>query len=408
MSGRGITFSTTVLPNGLTLVGEQRSTAVSAAIGFFVQTGARDEEPLLSGVSHFLEHMMFKGTEKRSCLDITYEMGAMGAQSNAYTSEENTVYYMAVLPEYVADALELLSDMLRPSLRPDDFEMEKKVILEEIALYQDKPTHVLFETAIRKFFGSHPAGNSVLGRTEGISALTHQQMRGYFERRYTASNIVLGAAGNFSWNEFVSLAQKYCGGWPAGEAGRERRGHVPEQGRHGLSKSELLQAHFCAVAPGPSASDERRYAAELVGCVLGDSSGSRAFWGLIDKGLADVATIDCDTMDGTGIIFGYASSTPEQIDEVAEILVNIMNTPKVFTNEELEYAKTKVATRLVLQGESSLRRLMAIGNDWIYRKEYVPLDEELARIQLVDRSSVELMLELFTFAPTTFVTLLPA
>ena len=146
--GKELKFKSTVLKNGLRVVGEQRSSAVSSALGFFVKTGARDEEADVSGVSHFLEHMMFKGTEKRSALDITYQLGAMGAQANAYTSEENTVYYAAVLPEYFSDALELLSDMLRPALTEEEFKVEKKVILEEIALYQDRPTHVLFEASV--------------------------------------------------------------------------------------------------------------------------------------------------------------------------------------------------------------------------------------------------------------------
>jgi predicted Zn-dependent peptidase len=173
----------TVLSNGLTVVGEPNPANVSAAIGFFVRTGSRDENEQESGVSHFLEHMMFKGTATRSAEDITFQLGNIGAQANAFTSEENTVYYGAVIPEHLPAMQELLSDMLRPAIDPDEFSTEKNVILEEIALYQDRPTHVLFEKAYRTFYGTHPVGNSVLGSTDSISALTYEQMRGYFERR---------------------------------------------------------------------------------------------------------------------------------------------------------------------------------------------------------------------------------
>src|SRR5258708_1167985 len=153
------------LKNGLTLIGEPNSANKSAAVGFFVRTGARDEVGKEAGISHFLEHMMFKGTEKRSSLDITYQLGNIGAQANAYTSEENTVYYSAIIAEFFSEIVELLCDMLRPALDRDEFNLEKKVILEEIALYQDRPQFYLFENAISTYFNSHTPGNSVLGTT---------------------------------------------------------------------------------------------------------------------------------------------------------------------------------------------------------------------------------------------------
>jgi predicted Zn-dependent peptidase len=143
------TYKQTQLKNGLTVIGESNPANVSSAIGFFVRTGARDETPAESGLSHFLEHMMFKGTPTRSAIDINMALGNLGAQANAFTSEENTVYYAAVIPERFSEMQELLSDMLRPALDPNEFDMEKKVILEEIALYQDRPHFFLFENAFQ-------------------------------------------------------------------------------------------------------------------------------------------------------------------------------------------------------------------------------------------------------------------
>ena len=401
-------FHSTTLKNGLTVIGETRESAVSVALGYFVKTGARDETPELSGVSHFLEHMMFKGTATRSALDVSYQLGALGAQANAFTSEENTVYYLAVLPEYFTRAFELLSDMLRPALDVGEFTVEKKVILEEIALYQDRPTHLLFEAALREHFRGHGAGNSVLGSIASVSALSPEQMRGYFDTRYAADNIVLAATGNFVWEELVELAERYCASWPRGTAGRQVREHIPVASVHALTKENLHRAHRCFVGAGPSVNDEERYAAHVLSVILGDSSGSRCFWELIDKGLADSASIDVDEMDGTGVVYGYVSSSPEKLDEVSEILRGILATPEQFGDDDLSRALTKIRTRTVLQGESSMRRLMAIGLDWIYRQSYVTLDEEIARIKRVDRAEIRRLLSRYDFQPKTVVSMTPA
>lgn len=399
-------FNQAKLSNGLTLIGEQRDSAVSAAIGFFVRTGARDETPEVSGVSHFLEHMMFKGTERRTALDINYELGSMGAQSNAFTSEENTVYYAMVLPEYFEKAQDLLSDMLRPKLNVEDFDMEKKVILDEIALYKDRPAHVLFESSMREHFVNHPAGNSVLGTTESIRALSQTQMKEYFDVRYSPNNITLAAAGNFDWELFVKQAEKLCGHWEPKVVHRERPAYRGEIRKKELRKPALHKAHVCLIANGPSAMDEERYEAQVLSCILGDGSGSRLYWDLIDKGLADAASIDNEEMDAVGLVYGYVSAPPERIEQVTDILKHIMESPLEFHAEDLERAKTKIRTRLVLQGESSLRRLLSIGLEWGYCQNYLPLEDEVRRFEKVTRQSIEKMLEKYSFRPETHVQLL--
>src|SRR5438445_8106405 len=182
-------FHTHRLPNGLQLIGETSPSARSAALGFFVRTGSRDESPDVSGVSHFLEHMMFKGTPRRTALDVNLDFDRIGASYNAYTSEENTVYYAAILPEYMNKAIEILADILRPSLRTEDFETEKQVILEEIGMYEDQPGWAAGDHARRIYYAGHTLGNSVLGSKESGGALSRDQMGGQFARRYTAKNI---------------------------------------------------------------------------------------------------------------------------------------------------------------------------------------------------------------------------
>src|SRR5712692_7119367 len=193
------------LKNGLQIIGETNPSARSVALGFFVRTGSRDETSPVSGVTHFLEHMVFKGTPRRTALDVNRDFDRIGAHYNAFTSEENTVFYAAILPEYLPQAVDILADILRPSLRTDDFEMEKKVIIEEIGMYEDQPGFAAFDHAKRVHFADHKLGNSILGTVPSITALTRDQMHDYFQRRYVAPNITVAAAGNFNWPEFVAL-----------------------------------------------------------------------------------------------------------------------------------------------------------------------------------------------------------
>lgn len=401
-------FLQTTLANGLTLIGEMRESALSVGLGFFVKSGARDETAELSGVSHFLEHMMFKGTKKRSALEISYAFGAIGAQSNAYTSEECTVYYTAVLPEYFADAFEILADMLHPTLDENEFNTEKGVILEEIALYKDRPTHLLFESALRHYFAEHPAGNPVLGSNESVQALSAEMMREYFKRRYSPKNIIVAASGAFNWENFISLAEKYCSTWQGEAASRVLKPHTAQAGECILRKEKLLCAHLCLIGPGPSAKEELLYPAHVLSCILGDSTGSRAYWELIDKGLADTASIDVDDMDDVGLVYAYLSTEPERIDEVEKIMRGILATPNNFSDEELERAKTKIGTRLVLGAESSMRRLMSIGGEWLSRSRYLSLEEDLQAILRVSRTDIEALLSCYSFSPVSTVKLLPA
>src|SRR5262245_58000135 len=191
-------FHQTTLPNGLTILGETSPSARTVALGFFVRTGARDERPEESGVTHYLEHMVFKGTPRRSAEDVNRDFDRIGADYNAFTSEENTVFHAAVLPEYLPPALDILADILRPSLRQDDFGMEKKVIIEEIGMYEDQPMFSAFDHAKRLHFGEHTLGQSILGTVESIRALTRDQMHAYFERRYVAPNITAVAEGSYN------------------------------------------------------------------------------------------------------------------------------------------------------------------------------------------------------------------
>ena len=397
-----------VLDNGLTLLGEVNEYNKSAALGFFVKTGSRDETVKEAGISHFLEHMMFKGTAKRSTLDITYSMGNIGAQSNAYTGDDATVFYAAVVPKYLPTIQEILCDMLRPSLDAHEFDMEKKVVLEEIALYQDRPQFYFFEHATTDYFGGHPAGNSVLGSTESVSAISRDMMVDYFNRRYAPNNMILVCTGNFNWDEFVFDAEKYCGSWKTVEAKRELRPYLPPKDLERVyHKKDLPQAHLLFMTGGAAVNDPERFPISVLSMIIGDGTGSKLYWDLVDEGLVESAWCDSEEKDDTGTFYAYASMDPEKLDEVCAIMQNVITKPMDFSDDELHQAKTKLAARVVLGTESPMSRLSSLGTSYLARKEVLSPEETAKKIKAVTRADIEDAITKFGFGDWSKFVLLP-
>jgi predicted Zn-dependent peptidase len=404
-----LTFKQAKLTNGLDVIAEVNDAAHSMAVGFMVKTGSRDESAEVSGVSHFLEHMMFKGTATRNSQQVNEEFDAMGAKNNAFTSNEVTCYWAQVLPEYTERALELLSDMMRPALRPDDFDMEKKVIIEEIALYLDRPSHVLFEAVMGDHFGEHPMAHSVLGTKESITALGRDAMKAYFDGRYGPGNMVLAAAGAVDFDAFVRLADKYCGAWPTVHAPRVYPAPVLVPKRHHIRDAKLKRHYIAGLCPGPSAQDDSRYAAMVLADVLGDHEGSRLFWALVEPGLADEADFSFYPHDRTGSFMVYASCDPERAGQVEGILLGELQ--KVLTeglsDDEVQRSKNKIETATVLHGELPLGRMRGIANRWTYTREYRTLEEDLAKLESITRADLLAVAAASGFAPMTITTLGP-
>jgi predicted Zn-dependent peptidase len=398
------------LSNGLALVGETNSAARSAALGFFVKTGSRDEAAKVSGVTHFLEHMVFKGTPRRTALDVNADFDRIGAQYNAFTSEENTVFYAAVLPEYLPQAFDVLADILRPSLREADFEMEKNVIIEEIGMYEDQPTWSAYDHAKRVYFGDHPLGKSILGTPASIRALTRDQMHAYFQRRYVPGNIAVVAAGNFGWDAFVKLAEKHCGDWSHGA-----EGHIDTRGTCGsgafevLSRDKVTQEHVILVSPGPAVNSMRRYAADILATVLGDDSGSRLYWALVDPGLAESADCSFHEYLDTGAFYISFSCEPEHAQKNLAIVHGILRQLQEdgITEEELRQAKSKVLSRVVRGGERPMGRMQAIGMQHVYWNAYHTVDEELHWFEAVSRKKVRDVLRSYPLEGATTLALGP-
>lgn len=387
-------FHEAQLDNGLQIVAERSPHVHSVAVGFFVRTGSRDETDEISGVSHFLEHMVFKGTSRHSADDVNRVFDEVGAKYNASTSEEVTLFYAAILPEYLPQTFDLLADIIRPALRQEDFDMEKKVILEEIGMYDDQPTYTAYETLMQTHFAGHPLGRSVLGTNESITALQCEQMRAYHQARYSAGNIILAAAGNFEWTDLLNQCRRICDIWPAGSPPRTTPEAKPRGGVKVARRENSQLQHVMTMTPAPPGTHPLRYAADILAVIVGDDTGSRFFWDLVDPGHAETAELGYNEFDGSGAFMSYFSAAPEEaaanIERIRTIFDDVNR--RGVTELELTQAKNKVASRIVLRGERPMGRLASLGHNWLYRQEYRPVEADLKTVREMTCDDIRAML----------------
>ncbi|MBE3558265.1 MAG: insulinase family protein [Ktedonobacteraceae bacterium] len=391
-TANGTVFHTHTLGNGLQIVGQPMPDFESVAVSYFVRTGSRDEyDPAIAGVSHFLEHMVFKGTQTLDWQEITLAFNKIGAELNAFTSHEATVYYARVLGEYLDRALALLSDMMYPRLAESDFETEKEVIVNEIARSEDQPYSLAYRRMMQTYFGSHPLGHDVLGTRESIRGMRIEQMRDYWQRRYSANNIVLSIAGNFDWNHVVELAERYCHNWRTGEAGRDTAHYEPDQPINNIMVDKKLKQQIMILAmPAVDIKDPDYYAATLGGSILGDSDGSRLYWNIYQRGLAESASAGIWAMEGTGVLLMEANSTPQEAPRVLKLLraelESLLNDG--VHEDELRRAKDKWISNVVLNSESTFSRMRSLASDWVTEGRLVSVEEEIERIEKVTATDV--------------------
>jgi predicted Zn-dependent peptidase len=397
------------LANGLTIIGELNRNAKSAAVGFFVRSGARDETMQINGVSHFLEHMLFKGTDKLSALAVNEEFDKTGAHYNAFTSEENTVFWAAVLPEFLAEIAQLWVELMRPALRTEDFNIEKNVIKEEIAMYQDQPNYDVYDRCRSLYFGNHPCGRSVLGSVESIDAMTADQMREYFNARYAPDNMVAAITGNFDWNKIRDIIEKGCSKWEKRDTTRQLTDTRGTQKKERLVKANLVREHIALMSTSVSAQDPRRYAASLLSTVVGDEVGSRFFWELVDKAIAETCSMEFSSMDGCGANYTYVRVSPDNAGKSIEIIDRIFAdlAQKGITEDELTKAKNKVLSALVIKNELPMGRLVDVGFNWTYLREYHKIEQEVAAVKAVKAADVNALLKDYPLSPYAQFTLAP-
>jgi predicted Zn-dependent peptidase len=366
------------------------------SLGYFVRAGSRDELDPQSGLSHFLEHMMFKGTSGRTAEDVNRELDELGGNSNAYTSEEQTVYYATVLPKFQHRIVDLLTDMLSPVLDENEFETERNVILEEIAKYEDQPPFGAFERAMEVYFSPRGLGRRVLGTAESIRAMTAAAMRDYFNTRYRPERIVLAAAGNVDFDALVDQADRQTESWAKRQAANglpaDDLSRLPEGIE--LSKQVAIpdahQAYSIMIGDGPSSDSKDRHAARLLATILGDEGGSRFFWELIDTGRAEVATCWPQEFSDCGAWFTYLVCAPEDLSLNREFLGQIVQrlVDEGVRPEELSQAINKTTAGYIMQSERPGNRLFSLGGRYLLYNNYMSLDESLDQIRAVDQAQV--------------------
>jgi predicted Zn-dependent peptidase len=349
--------------------------------------------------------MLFKGTEKLNTFQVNEAFDKTGAQFNAGTSEENTIYYAAVLPEYLAEVTELWIKLMRPAIRDEDFGLEKNVIKEEIAMHKDMPSYDCMDRCRTLHFDDHPCGNSVLGTEQSIDSLTAEQMRDYFTNRYSPNNIVLACAGNFDWQQICSIAENCCGGWKKQTVERKLQDCRGSKKKDRIEKSNLAREHICLMSPGVAAQDQKRFAASVLAVVIGDDVGSRFFWELVDKALAETASMQFEAMDGTGAFYSYISCSSENVPEVLDVIKSIFESlnKSGITKDELKKAKNKILSALVIKNELPMGRLVDLGFNWIYLQQYRTIADDINAIKAVTVDDVRSLIEQFN--PTDFTQL---
>lgn len=402
-------FRSVTLDNGLDIIAEINPAAFSLSLGYFVKTGSRDETPELAGVSHFLEHMMFKGTPKRTSQQVNQELDDLGSQSNAYTSEEQTVYYMSVLPEYQSHAIDLLSDMMRPTLHEEDFEMEKQVIIEEIAMYDDQPPYGAMERAMEEFFGEHPLARRVLGTRETVGAMSADAMRAYHQARYAPNNVTLVACGACDFDALVEDAKRLTQSWVPSDTPRQLSKPTIRSADVTLVHPPANQSYSLQYSAGAGYHEESRHAYRLLSYVLGDDSGSRLFWELVDKGLADAAFNFTQEYADCGLYCSYMSCSPEMRESNWKRLEDVMRSAKEkpIQDREVALAKNKVNAGIILGSERPGNRLFTLGNVWLNRQCYETVAQSAEKYQKVTKDEIQDVFERIADRVNVNVTVLP-
>lgn len=372
------------LDNGLRVVIERMPGVRSAAAGFFARTGARDETSPIAGVSHFLEHMMFKGTAKRTWRDVTIDFDRMGSAYNAYTSEDRTVYYGWVRKEDIGKQIELLADMMRSTLPASEFDTEKKVVLEEIAMAKDHLDHLAVDFLQEKLFAGHPLAWPVLGYENTVGPLTRDQLWEYFQRRYAPDHMMLIVAGCVDPQEIIALAQEYCGHWKPSGPVAERTSPAVHSGVDVLTVDRFKQQFVALTFPSISARDERLETAAAAAKILGGEN-SRFFWNIVQRGLAPRASVYYLDYTDCGLMMLYGMCQPENAEKLVEAMraeANRVCTQRI-EEHEVQRVKNKRRTSLAVESEAPYYRLIQLVDDMEYRGAPRTVERMLAEVDAV-------------------------
>jgi predicted Zn-dependent peptidase len=377
--------------SGMRLVTERMPWVRSVTLGVWVTAGSRDEPPQIAGASHFLEHLLFKGTKTRTARDIAETFDAVGGDLNAFTAKEHTAFYARVLDRDLPMAVEHLCDMLQHSaIRASDLDAERTVILEEINMHEDAPDELVHDLFMERLWPGDPLGRPVLGTVETVQAMSREQVRRFWKRHYVPGNFVVSAAGNLDHDQLEELVTSFMDtDTPAPGRGTVVRSHgqppAPVAGTH-VRRRDTEQSHICLGTAGLSRSDPRRFAYGVVNDAIGGGMSSRLFQEIREKRGLVYSVFSYHSMFAhTGAFVVYAGTAPSRAQEVTELIVRELEqvAEKGLTDDELERAKSHMRGSLVLSVEDTSARMNRLGKSEIAHGEVITLDELLERIDAV-------------------------
>jgi predicted Zn-dependent peptidase len=365
--------------------------ARSVAIGFWVGIGSRDEEDRLAGASHFLEHLLFKGTPERSARSIAEAVDAVGGDMNAFTTKEYTAFYVKLLSEHLDLGLDILSDVIwSPALRLEDFEAERDVILEEIRMHADEPSDVAQELVFQALFPDHPLGREVLGLAESVESMRVEDIRDFFSRYYRPPNMVVAAAGDLEHDRLAEGLESRFAGTPGGSPPR-RSAPAAEVRPLLLAERPTEQAHIVVGVRAPDRHSPARWTLDTLNHALGGGISSRLFQEIRERrGLAYSVYSDRVSFDDAGAISVYVGTAPEKAGEVMDLLGSELDALAEggITPPELEVARGHIRADALLALEDSAARMGRIGRSLLLHDEVLPVEELLRRVDSVTTESV--------------------
>jgi predicted Zn-dependent peptidase len=392
----------TVLPNGLLVLTESMPHLRSVSMGAWVGSGARDEAAEVNGISHFVEHMVFKGTTSRSAQQIAREVDTIGGNLDAFTGKEMVCFNIKVLDENVPPALEVLADLvLHPTFTPEDLDREKGVILEEIKMDEDNPDYLVNEVWTQNFWKGDALGRPILGTAKTVSSFDQRVLFDFYGGRFTSRNMVFSAAGNLKHDAFVAQVERQFSSLAAGNGEAEAKTAAPQATPHITLKRKkaLEQVQFCLGVPAPPVNDPRRYAVYLLNTMLGGGMSSRLFQTIReDQGLAYSIYSEMNPFRDTGSLCVYAGTSVDKTRKVLQLTLQELRRLKEETvsDVELKRAKDQVKSNMVIGLESSGSRMSNLARQQMYFGRFFGVDEIMEEIDAVTSADVqELAQELF-------------
>jgi predicted Zn-dependent peptidase len=394
MRKRPKVINKTVLPNGVKIITKKIPHVRSVSMGVWVNVGARDETNDQSGLSHFIEHMIFKGTARRSAYQIAKEFDAIGGHTNAFTSMEHTCYHAKVMDAHLETMVDILSDIFLNSIfDPQEVERERPVIFQEIGMVEDSPEEYLHQLASRDFWGEHPLGRSILGTRENILNFKAETIKAFFQQFYHPERILIAVAGNVDHNNIVDLAGPAFDSIHNGQTLPKRCPPAIKPKGQALAR-DLEQAHICLSTLGMSITDPRRFAFSLMNTILGGNMSSRLFQEIREKrGLAySVYSFMASHMD-TGMFGVYAGVNPNAVMQTIDLLAKAMQHLKLHpvSAAELQDAKEFTKGNLYLATESADNQMVRLAQNEIHFNDYIPLKKVVDNIEAVQVKEIQAM-----------------